>query len=72
MRQFNPDALITERGRRGFTQKELADKSGLSDNIISKYERGLVQPRAASSFRIANALMIDREILYLETSEEAA
>lgn len=69
---FNPEALIDERARCGLTQKELADKAGVSVNIISRYERGAVSPRPRTAFKLAEVLGLERKDLYSDNKAEVA
>jgi len=41
---FKPARLIEIRENKNLKQKELAEKTGLSRNVISAYERGLYAP----------------------------
>lgn len=45
--------LIVSRIKAGLSQKELADKIGVTQQSVTKWEKGLTQP---SSFRIMNEL----------------
>ena len=44
---------------RGLTQKELADRCGMADSAIRKYESGKVVPKYDNLFKIAEALGVD-------------
>ena len=44
------------RAERKFTQKDLADASGVGIDSIVRYEMGNVVPRLDNAFAIANAL----------------
>lgn len=48
--------LKVERVRRGLSQQELAERSGVSTNTIGKIERGQRSPRAVTLERLANAI----------------
>lgn len=48
-----------ERMRKGLSQKELAEKSGLSANTIFKCEAGKTLPNTATLQKIASALSCD-------------
>ena len=43
------------RQRHGLTQEELSERSGVSQSLISRYERGLVEPSLATVQRLVNA-----------------
>jgi len=44
------------REKRGLTQRELAEKAGVSQGAIGQYEIGLTMPRLSTLQRIAVAL----------------
>ena len=46
------------REKRGLTQRELADKAGVSPGAIGQYETGRTKPRIETLFRIATALEV--------------
>ncbi len=54
--KFNPNQLKKARLMRGYTMLELAAKSSLSRESISKYEMGATVPRSDSIVKLANAL----------------
>lgn len=43
------------RERHGLSQEELSKRSGVSQSLISRYERGLVEPSLATVQRLLNA-----------------
>jgi transcriptional regulator with XRE-family HTH domain len=43
------------RERHGLSQEELSNRSGVSQSLISRYERGLVEPSLATVQRLLNA-----------------
>lgn len=47
------------RKQRGYTQKQLAEKAGISSNSIIKYERGQMSPSIFALGKIGNALDVD-------------
>ena len=55
------------RRSRGLTQKEVADKCGMADSAIRKYESGKVIPKVKTLLRIAEALDCD-PTFYLKMS----
>ena len=60
--------LIKEaRKNAGFSQRELAEKSGTATGTIQQYERGVRQPRLEQLLRIADAL--DVSIFYFTDAE---
>lgn len=56
--------LLEERKAKGMTQKELAEKLGVTDKAVSKWERGVCLPDVAKFGGIADALgLTDLEVL---------
>ena len=56
--------ISAERAAKGLTQKELAEKLGVTDKAISKWERGVCLPDVAKFDDIAAALdLTDIEVL---------
>ena len=56
--------LATERKAKGLTQKELAEKVGVTDKAVSKWERGVCLPDVSKFDDIASALdLTDLEVL---------
>lgn len=51
------------RQEKGWTQKELADKVGISQNHVSRIEKDKMQPRHSTLKAISNALGIEIEDL---------
>ena len=50
------EAVMAARARAGFTQGELASRTGIDQSDISKIERGLANPSVSTLNRIAAAL----------------
>lgn len=59
------------RRSRGLTQKEVADKCGMADSAIRKYESGKVIPKVKTLLRIAEALDCDPTFLLEDELSEA-
>lgn len=57
------------RTERGMTQKELADKCGMFDSAIRRYELGTQKPKRETIERIATALEIDVFRIYVGDTE---
>lgn len=55
---LNPAALNAQRVLAGFSQTELARRSGLSQGHISELERGDKQARPATIMKLATALAV--------------
>lgn len=57
--------LVTaNRRRRGLTQQELADRAGISIEMINKIERGVSSPRFPNIEKLAAALEVDPAELF--------
>jgi transcriptional regulator with XRE-family HTH domain len=65
------DLIRIIRGKRGYSQRALAEKSGLSANAISRIERGESSPTVNSLHRIAAALQVP-VVDFFETGGELA
>src|SRR5271168_4795034 len=57
------ERLARIRRERGFTQKELADKTGLIQTLVSDYERGKLRLNADMILRFAAALEVSTDEL---------
>lgn len=57
------EKIRDQRKLKGLTQKELAEKSGISLSAIEKYERGRLNPSLGKVKEIAKALDIDYIVL---------
>ena len=55
--------IATLRDKKGFSQTELADKSGVSRVMIGKYERGEAIPSIDAAKKIADALEVSLDYL---------
>ena len=55
--------VVYHRERKGFSQAELAEKSGVSQPAISQIETETVMPRITTLQRIADALGVDLRTL---------
>jgi transcriptional regulator with XRE-family HTH domain len=55
--------IASLRDKKGFSQTELADKSGVSRVMIGKYERGEAQPSIDAAKKIADALEVSLDYL---------
>ena len=60
--------LAALRRERGMTQLELAERMGVTDKAVSKWERDLSLPDAASLPRLAEALAVSMEELMQGTA----
>ena len=59
------DRIRSARKEKGLTQSELAEKLGISYMVISQYERGIRNPKLDTVRRIADALGVDMQSLYV-------
>ena len=50
------DAVISARAKKGITQNELSERTGIDQSDISKIERGVANPSVGTLARIADAL----------------
>lgn len=66
---FNPLQLTSARIARGFTMKELAEKTGLSRQIVSNYESGKTIPKADSILKLINVLNFPKSFFSSEVPE---
>lgn len=55
--------------KKGMTQNQIAEKTGLSRAFISQIEHGISKPSKDSEFKIAEALGVTVNELYLPTKE---
>lgn len=54
-----PERLSWARAEAGLTQRELAEKSGISIPQIARYEGGLSKPRLGAALKLARVLGMD-------------
>ena len=57
------EKVLTHRLKNNLTQAELADKIGVSQYIISWYERGFKIPNFDTAIRLAKALNVSLDYL---------
>lgn len=53
---FCGNCIMQKRKELGYTQEELADKVGISQKTVSKFENGLEEPKITTLAVIADAL----------------
>ena len=56
--------IVYWRQKRELTQRELAEKVGVSGPAIAAYETGKAKPRITTLFRLAQALDVDVSELF--------
>jgi len=61
---FNPDMLILARESRGITQTELAERVGVTQGKISKFESGMLAVSTEEAARIARSLDYPSSFFY--------
>lgn len=66
MAAFNPRMLTLARESRGWTQRTLEEKSGVSQGYISKIEKGVKPPTPEKLDALASALGYSAEVLTLD------
>lgn len=64
MKSFVSERLLSVRRFRGYTQQELADRSGISSAMISEYEQGIAAPSPITRSKLSDALQIRIEFFY--------
>lgn len=64
-----PELLRRERRAREITQEQLGEKAGLSESMISLFERGERECSLASIIRIANALDLDFQVTLVRRND---
>lgn len=64
--------LARIRKERGFTQKEIAEKTGLIQTLVSDYERGKLRLNAEMILRFATALEVSTDDLLQPAGPPAA
>lgn len=69
---MNTGKIITElRDKKGWSQADLADKSGVSRVMVGKYERGEAVPSIDAAKKIADALETSLDYLTGDTKTPA-
>jgi len=71
-KQPAPNRLGDERRKRGWTQDDLAEKSGLDTTAISRYETGAAFPRADNIDLLAAAFGVTADKIFRWLREGAA
>lgn len=57
------------RKSRGFTQKALADRAGISQPSLANIESGKTKPRISTARRLAKVLKIDWKTFYQDVNQ---
>lgn len=58
-----------ERKDWGWTQEDLADRTGLTENTIRNIENGITNPSMKAIVAIANAFNIDTWVLFADSAQ---
>ncbi|MBM6742483.1 helix-turn-helix domain-containing protein [Enterococcus gallinarum] len=66
---FNPKQLTSARIARGYTMKELSEKTNISRQMISNYESGKTVPQAENLLKIITALNFPKPFFTTEIPE---
>jgi transcriptional regulator with XRE-family HTH domain len=65
---YNRELAVKQRKALKLTQEQLAHKSGVSSQLISKYERGKVTPNRTNQAKLEQALELDPGTLWTKES----
>ncbi|MDR0590060.1 MAG: XRE family transcriptional regulator [Spirochaetaceae bacterium] len=66
MRYWFGEKIRIVRERRGFTLREVADRAGVSESLVSQIERNRVSPAIDTLLSLADALDLDLEYLFAD------
>lgn len=61
------EAVIKARKERGLTQKEIAEKIGTKQSVVSRLEKGRANPTVSFLKKLASALQTSLEIRFIPT-----
>ena len=64
------EKIRSVRERRSMTLREVAEKAGVSESMVSQIERNLVSPAIDTLFSLTEALEIDFEYLFADIKRE--
>ena len=64
------EAVLAARARKGWSQKQLSQASGIDQSDISKIERGVANPSVSTLARIAEALGCELRISIAEVEQD--
>lgn len=56
--------LKARRKMEGLTQKQIAEKTGISERVYQRYEAGKAEPRAGNAIKIAKILKCQVEDIF--------
>jgi len=72
MRYCFGEKIRTVRERRGLTLREVADRAGVSESLVSQIERNRVSPALDTLLSLSDALDLDLEYLFADYRRERA
>lgn len=61
------EAVLKARKEKGLTQKEIAEKIGTKQSVVSRLERGRANPTVSFLKKLASALQTSLEIRFIPT-----
>ncbi|MGZ4121829.1 MAG: helix-turn-helix domain-containing protein [Tumebacillaceae bacterium] len=61
--------IAAQRNKLGLTQRQLAEKAGIKQSALARFESGAVQPRIGTVLKIAKALNLKLTISLTEEEE---
>jgi transcriptional regulator with XRE-family HTH domain len=67
---YNRELAAQRRNELGLTQEQLAHKSGVSSQLISKYERGIHSPDRTNQDKLEKALDLPDGALWTKDSNK--
>lgn len=70
MRYWFGEKIRAIRERKGFTLKEVAEKAGVSESLVSQIERNRVSPAIDTLLSLADVLDLDLEYLFADYKRE--
>ena len=63
---FNFKKYQKEAAQQKLTQKEICERTGISQTMLSRYHNGRAQPLPATIQRLAEALGVDFDVLWID------
>ncbi|MDR2900507.1 MAG: XRE family transcriptional regulator [Treponema sp.] len=70
MRYWFGEKIRAVRERKGFTLKDVAEKAGVSESLVSQVERNRVSPAIDTLLSLADVLDVDLEYLFSDYKRE--
>lgn len=63
------DEIVEERNFLGYSQRELAELSGIKQPMIARFEKAEMMPRIDTFFKIVDSLNMDIKLIYKKADE---